>query len=107
MKYCNQCGKGVSESAAVCSKCFGVSFSSAPIVRQEEKARRQAEIAARPVNCPNCGATQITAQKHGFGGLKALAGLAVVGPVGLLAGIHGSRKIDLTCLKCGHSWTAN
>jgi hypothetical protein len=22
----------------------------------------------------------------------------------LLAGLHGSRKVDVTCVKCGHSW---
>lgn len=30
----------------------------------------------------------------------------VTGPVGLLGGLIGSKKIIITCLKCGHKWQA-
>jgi hypothetical protein len=56
------------------------------------------------IHCPNCNSTQITAQKHGFSAGKAVAGAVVTGGLGLLAGLHGSRDIDVTCLSCGHKW---
>jgi len=58
-----------------------------------------------PIQCPMCGSTQITANKKGFGVGKALTGAVVAGPVGLLGGFVGSRKVKITCLKCGHSWS--
>jgi ribosomal protein S27E len=56
------------------------------------------------VSCPKCGSTQITAQKRGFSGGKAVAGAVLTGGVGLLAGLHGSSNIDITCLACGKQW---
>ena len=53
------------------------------------------------VACPKCGSTQITAQKKGFSGGKAVAGAVLTGGVGLLAGLHGSSDIVITCLACG------
>ena len=55
-----------------------------------------------PVACPKCGSTQISANKKGFSGAKAVAGAVVAGPFGIAAGTHGSRKIEITCLNCGH-----
>jgi len=54
------------------------------------------------VKCPKCGSTQISADKKGFSGVKAVAGAAVTGGIGLLAGTIGSNKVKITCLKCGH-----
>lgn len=54
------------------------------------------------VCCPNCGSNQIYADKKGFGLGKAAAGGLLLGPVGLLGGMLGSKKIVITCLKCGH-----
>lgn len=62
--------------------------------------------AAPQVVCPKCGSGQLTAQKRGFGALKALAGGFVAGPAGLLAGFHKARRVDVTCIRCGHSWQA-
>lgn len=56
------------------------------------------------VHCPKCNSTQITAQKHGFSAGKAVAGAVLTGGVGVLAGLHGSNNIDITCLNCGHKW---
>lgn len=56
------------------------------------------------VKCPKCGSSQITAQKKGFSGVKAVGGALVAGGVGLLAGLHGSSDIDVTCLNCGKHW---
>lgn len=54
--------------------------------------------------CPKCNSTSIYAGKKGFGIGKALAGAVLVGPIGLLAGGIGMKKIKLTCLNCGHEW---
>ena len=54
------------------------------------------------VKCPKCGSVQITADKHGYSAGKALVAGALTGGVGLLAGFHGSKKIDITCLSCGN-----
>jgi predicted RNA-binding Zn-ribbon protein involved in translation (DUF1610 family) len=51
--------------------------------------------------CPKCGSNQITANKKGYSGKKAAAGVLLTGGVGLLAGTIGSHKI-ITCLACGH-----
>lgn len=56
------------------------------------------------IKCPKCLSTQISANKTGFSGTKAIAGNLLVGPAGLLAGVAGSNKIKLTCLKCGNQF---
>ena len=55
------------------------------------------------IHCPNCGSTQITANRRGFRlGSAALGGM-LFGRVGaLLGGLGGRNKIRITCLKCGH-----
>jgi hypothetical protein len=53
------------------------------------------------IHCPKCNSTQITANKKGFSGGKAVAGAVLLGGIGLLAGTAGSNKIIITCLKCG------
>jgi ribosomal protein S27E len=54
--------------------------------------------------CPNCESTQIVTNDKGFGLVKAAAGGYLFGPVGLLGGVIGSKKIKLNCLICGHTW---
>lgn len=56
--------------------------------------------------CPNCGSSQLVANKKGFGAGKAVAGALLTGGVGLLAGFIGSGKVKVTCLKCGCKWDA-
>lgn len=56
------------------------------------------------LSCPECRSDQLTAQKKGFGAGKGIAGGVAFGGLGLLAGFLGSRKIDVTCMSCGHSW---
>ena len=58
------------------------------------------------IKCPKCASTQITAQKKGFGFFKAVAGVCVIGPLGLLGGTVGAGKVKITCIACGHSWAA-
>lgn len=56
------------------------------------------------VRCPRCSSTQITGFKKGFGLGKAVGGGVLLGPLGLLGGFIGSKKVVITCLKCGHQW---
>ena len=58
------------------------------------------------VRCPKCGAMQISADKKGYGGGKGCLGWLLAGPIGLLCGFCGSRKILITCLSCGYQWHA-
>lgn len=55
-----------------------------------------------PIKCPKCGSTQVTANKKGFSAGKAIGGAVLTGGIGVLAGLHGSGKIKITCLKCGN-----
>ena len=57
--------------------------------------------------CPRCGSTSITADKKGYGYIKGGIGALIAGPIGLLAGGIGSKKIENHCLNCGYDWTPN
>jgi len=56
------------------------------------------------IKCPKCRSSQVTANNKGFGLGKAAVGGLLLGPVGLLGGLIGSKKVMITCLKCGHRW---
>ena len=56
------------------------------------------------IKCPKCGSTQLTANKKGFSGTKAIGGAILTGGIGLLAGTIGSNKIKITCLACGNQF---
>lgn len=56
------------------------------------------------VVCPKCGSNQLSANKKGFSGQKAVAGVVLTGGIGLLAGTIGSNKIKITCLNCGNQF---
>ncbi len=74
--------------------------------RKKAQVKAIREAGDEPLTCPQCGSTQISAGKKGFGLGKAAAGGLLVGPVGLLGGFIGSKKVMVTCLKCGFSWKA-
>ena len=59
-----------------------------------------------PLKCPRCASTQLYAGDKGFSLGKAAAGGILLGSVGLLGGFIGSKKIMITCLKCGYKWQA-
>ena len=67
---------------------------------------RQAEEERNNIRCPECGSTSLSANKKGFGLGKAAVGGILTGGVGLLAGFIGSRKVEITCLNCGHRFAA-
>lgn len=54
--------------------------------------------------CPKCGSTSLSANKKGFGVGKAVIGAAIAGPIGLVGGNLGAKKLWVTCLNCGHRW---
>lgn len=88
----------ITKSIAHCPYCTGI------------EDVPQGIVAAPPptppeVHCPKCKSTQITANKKGFGIGKAVAGAALTGGVGLLAGFIGSGKVKVTCLNCGFEFS--
>lgn len=81
--------------------------------KQREEVARNSDIILNRIKnepnipkCPKCKSTSITADKKGFGVGKAVVGAAVAGPLGLVAGNIGSKKVRITCLNCGHQWMA-
>lgn len=56
------------------------------------------------IHCPKCNSTQVSANKKGFSGKKAVAGAVLTGGIGLLAGTIGSNKVIITCLNCGNQF---
>lgn len=62
--------------------------------------------ASSSIKCPKCGSDQISANQKGFGVGKAVVGAAIAGPLGLIGGNIGAKKVRVTCLKCGHHWEA-
>lgn len=76
-------------------------------------AAARAEIARTPITsgmgdgqlrCSRCQSTSISASQKGYGAGKGLIGAVIAGPIGLLGGFFGSKRMKVTCLNCGHSW---
>lgn len=78
------------------------------LITDTKSVRSAQPIANRSTDlrCLNCGSYQIHAGNKGFGLGKAAAGGLLVGPVGLLGGLIGSKKVMITCLECGSKWQA-
>lgn len=72
----------------------------------KKQGRGPSRSAGSKVRCPKCRSEQIAGGTKGFGLGKAAAGGLLVGPVGLFAGLFGSKKTTVTCLNCGHRWKA-
>jgi DNA-directed RNA polymerase subunit RPC12/RpoP len=87
---CSECGKEISNKAENCPYCGN------PInVKREEY-----------ICCPKCRSRELHTGKKGFSGGKAVAGALLTGGIGILAGTIGSKKVMITCLKCGHKFKA-
>ena len=82
--------------------------------KAEAAALKADEVRARHMNlntdptprCPRCGSTSISANKKGYGIGKGVVGAAVAGPLGLVLGNAGAKKVRITCLACGYQWIA-
>ena len=95
------------KEAIQCTKCGEyhnlITENSQPDV-SFNKPNKPTENAA--LKCPRCGSTQLHAGDKGFSLGKAAAGGILIGPIGLLGGLLGSKKTMITCLQCGHNWQA-
>jgi tellurium resistance protein TerD len=56
------------------------------------------------INCPKCGSSNIGLGAKGYSLGKAAAGALILGPGGLLVGLHGRKNLELHCLSCGKKW---
>lgn len=74
----------------------------AQIARNIEENNKRDEYEKDHPSCPVCGSTALSANKKGFGLGKAAVGGLALGGIGLLGGFIGSRKVEITCLNCGH-----
>lgn len=74
--------------------------------QQAEKQRLQTASAQSytELKCPKCGSINLTANNKGFSLGKAAVGGILLGPVGLLGGLLGSKKAVFICLKCGNQF---
>lgn len=63
-------------------------------------------MAEKPNKCPKCGELNtfemMSEKKGGFSGGKAAAGAILLGPVGIVGGLLGKKKILYQCSNCGY-----
>jgi transcription elongation factor Elf1 len=76
--------------------------------RQTEQQRKQFALQKEQydnmMKCPRCGSTSLSGNKKGYGIGKGLVGAALLGPVGLIAGNMGAKKVIVTCMSCGYKF---
>jgi tellurium resistance protein TerD len=82
---CKVCQKDVAVNAPTCPYC-GVS------------------LPGQRVLCPNCGSSNIEIINKGFSSGNAIAGAVLLGPLGLLGGLYGSKNSQYHCLSCQKTW---
>ncbi len=98
---CPECGKEVSDKAKNCPTCGYPLIESNPETKPTKESSSEEYLC-----CPKCMSKELHAEKSGFSGGKAAAGLVLMGGIGILAGTIGSRDVKITCLKCGHQFKA-
>ncbi len=101
---CSECGKQISDKASSCPNCGNPIIESA--MNQAVKQNVTASSNENLLHCPKCNSTELTSNKKGFSGSKALAGTVLTGGLGLLAGTIGGQNVLITCLKCGYQYKA-
>ena len=100
---CPECNREISDKAAACPHC-GNPMSNVVIPKSDSPAHEVDD--KEYIFCPKCLSTHIHSEQKGFSGGKALVGAVIAGPLGLLAGTIGSKKVSLTCQKCGYHFMA-
>lgn len=105
---CGKCGTTnvYNKQTQQCAKCgdWLYQYMSSTDEDSDEENSSEREYDTSSIRCPKCRSTQMTAQKQGFGLGKAAVGGVLAGGIGLLGGFIRSRKVYLTCLKCGHKF---
>ena len=56
------------------------------------------------IRCPKCNPNQLTANKKGFSGKKAVVGGLLTGGIWLLPWIIGINTVKITCLVCSNEF---
>lgn len=116
-RYCFSCGSVIKKAAEICPKC-GVNqsmrsntpaidvycTSCGKSIKKEASTCPFCGVQQIKMVCPKCGTDQLATGKKGFSVKKAVVGTVLLGPVGLAAGLIGSKKAQITCQKCGHKW---
>ena len=74
------------------------------LIQQQRLLEEQQKQYDAQAKCPRCGSTSLSGGKQGFGVGKAVAGAALFGGVGVLAGGIGANKTVVTCLNCGYKF---
>ncbi|KKQ06076.1 MAG: hypothetical protein US15_C0020G0010 [Candidatus Moranbacteria bacterium GW2011_GWF1_36_4] len=72
--------------------------------RENQRLQTASTQSYTELKCPKCNSTNLTANNKGFGLGKAAVGGVLLGPVGLLGGLVGSKKAVFICLKCGNQF---
>lgn len=98
---CLGCHEQIPLDEELCPHCGLFNSQKYKHLQPEEPEEQQHTHA---VKCPRCRSTSFTAGNKGFGLGKAAGGWVLLGPVGLLGGLLGSKKTLVTCLQCGHKW---
>ncbi len=101
---CSECGKQISDKASSCPNCGNPVIET--VMKQSITQNATPSSNENLLHCPKCNSTELTSNKKGFSGSKALAGAVLTGGIGLLAGTIGSQNVLLTCLKCGYQYKA-
>jgi tellurium resistance protein TerD len=101
---CRDCYTEYSFDNLFCPNCDLMNYAREKFL-DEKNAREKAIKPGSPVICPKCKSeNMINAGSKGFGLGKAAIGGLLLGPVGLLGGLIGSKDTVITCLKCGFKW---
>ena len=106
--FCTNCRSPLSETAIVEVKKRNdiqlqqaqMQMQAMTLKAQQEQLHLQKIQYDSMAKCPRCGSTSLSGNKKGFGIGKAVVGAALVGPLGLVAGNIGAKKVWVTCLKC-------
>ncbi len=72
--------------------------------KQVEKARVEQMKKDKIPFCPKCHSTSITYQDKKLSVGRAIVGGAIAGGAGAILGGTTSKKGNLKCLNCGHTW---
>ena len=93
--YCPECGKIIKKNTVICPYCKA---QVKELTIEKDKDDR--------LRCPKCGSTQLASGTKGYSIGKGVTGGVLLGPVGLLGGLIGHKKVTVTCLNCGYKWYA-